>query len=321
MSIDEFDVVTGAFGYSGKYITSRLLDLGHHVRTLTNSINRPNPFGAQVKPVPYNFDHLDLLTESLRGAGVLYNTYWVRFDYKNFSHSAGIENSLRLFTAARQAGVRRVVHISITNPSETSTLPYFNGKARIERGLIESGLSYAILRPAVLFGKEDILINNIAWTLRHLPVFGVFGDGSYRLQPIYVDDLAELAVNQGQQQSDCTNDAIGPETFTYRELVRTIARVTGKIRPVISVSPALGYWAGWLIGKLMGDVLITRDEITGLMQDLLYTSSPPTAKTSLSGWATDHASTLGLHYASELRRRIHRDEPYEIPSSAGDTSR
>jgi uncharacterized protein YbjT (DUF2867 family) len=309
---NKFDVVTGAFGYSGKYITRRLLDLGHTVRTLTNSINRPNPFGPQVQAYPYNFNNLDELTDSLRGAGVLYNTYWVRFDYKNFSHAVGIENSMRLFTAARQAGVQRVVHVSITNPSETSPLPYFRGKARLERGLIESGISYAILRPAVLFGKEDILINNIAWTLRHLPVFGVFGNGNYRLQPIYVDDLAELAVTQGQEQSDGIIDAIGPETFTYRELVRTISKTIGKNRPIISVSPTFGYWAGWLIGKLMGDVVITHDEITGLMQDLLYTSSPPAGKTNLSGWAMDHATTLGLHYASELRRRIHRDEAYQI---------
>jgi NADH dehydrogenase len=189
---------------------------------------------------------------------MLYNTYWVRFDYADFSHAAGIQNSLKLFSAAKQAGVRRIVHISITNPSENSPLPYFSGKARLERGIIESGLSYAILRPAVLFGNEDILINNIAWTLRHLPVFGIFGDGSYRIQPIYVDDLARLAVEAGQEQTDRIVDAIGPETFTYSELVWTIGDIIGKRRLRLSVSPTLGYWAGWLIGKLMGDILITR---------------------------------------------------------------
>jgi uncharacterized protein YbjT (DUF2867 family) len=311
MAAKEFDVVTGAFGYSGRYITRRLLELGHTVHTMTNSINRPNPFGSQVEVLPFNFDNFDQLTETLRGAAVLYNTYWVRFDHANFSHAAAIENSLRLFAAAKQAGVKRIIHISITNPSETSSLPYFSGKARLERGLIESAVSYAILRPAVLFGKEDILINNIAWILRHLPVFGVFGDGGYRLQPIYVDDLAMLAVEQGQDQTDRIIDAVGPESFTYRDLVRTIGTIIGKNRPIISVSPELGYRTGWLIGKLLGDVLITRNEITGLMQNLLYTSSPPAGKTPLTEWAKEHASTLGIHYASELRRRIHRDIPYE----------
>jgi len=311
MSTVEFDVVTGAFGYSGKYITQRLLEQGCTVRTLTNSINRPNPFGNQVQAYPYDFENIDKLTESLRGAAVLYNTYWVRFDYADFSHAAAIENSLKLFAAAKQAGVRRVVHISITNPSETSSLPYFSGKARLERGLIESGLSYAILRPAVLFGKEDILINNIAWTLRHLPVFGVFGDGSYWIQPIYVDDLARLAVEQGQDLTNRIINAIGPETFTYRDLVHTIGTIIGKNRPIISVSPSLGYWIGWILGKLMGDILITRDEITGLMQERLYTYSPPVGTTCLTDWAKEHASTLGLHYASELKRRLHRETSYE----------
>lgn len=311
MSTAEFDVVTGAFGYSGKYITSRLIKQGHNVRTLTNSLNRPNPFGEQVQAYPYNFENLDKLTDSLRGAAVLYNTYWVRFDYNDFSQAAAIENSLRLFAAAKQAGIRRVVHISITNPSETSFLPYFSGKARLEHGLIESGLSYAILRPAVLFGKEDILINNIAWVLRHLPIFGVFGNGSYWIQPIFVEDLARLAVEQGQDQTNRIINAIGPETFTYRELVSTIGTIINKNRPIISVSPSVGFWVGRILGKLMGDILITRDEIAGLMQELLYVNSPPVGTTRLTDWAKEHASTLGLHYASELRRRRYREKAYE----------
>jgi uncharacterized protein YbjT (DUF2867 family) len=310
MPLEGFDVVTGAFGYSGKYITRRLLALGHTVRSLTNSIQRPNPFGDQVQALPFNFDHPNRLVESLHGAAVLYNTYWVRFDYADFSHARAIRNSLQLFEAARQAGVKRVVHISITNPSQDSPLTYFSGKAELELALSETGLSHAILRPAVLFGKEDILINNIAWTLRHLPVFGVFGDGTYRLQPIYVDDLAALAVEQGQKQEDRVIDAIGPETFTYRQLVSTIGRLIGRPRPVISLLPSLGYAAGWLIGQLVGDVLITRDEVAGLMQDLLYTSSPPAGATRLTAWVQEHAETLGRYYASELKRRLNREAPY-----------
>jgi uncharacterized protein YbjT (DUF2867 family) len=310
MAQEGFEVVTGAYGYSGRYITHRLLELGHSVHTLTNSTLRLNPFGAQVAAFPYNFDHLDQLIASLRGATVLYNTYWVRFDYADFSHARAIQNSLRLFEAAKEAGVSRVVHISITNPSEDSPLPYFSGKARLERALRESGLSYAILRPAVLFGKEDILINNIAWTLRRLPIFGVFGDGSYRLQPIYVDDLAALAVEQGQGTQERLIDAIGPETFTYRELVTTIGQLIGKRRPIISMPPSIGYAAGWLIGQWMGDVMITRDEIDGLMQDLLFTTSPPAGSTRLTDWVQEHREMLGCYYASELRRRLDRKAPY-----------
>lgn len=303
MSSSEIHVVTGAFGYSGKYIAKRLLDAGYQVRTITNSPTRLNPFGGKVKAYPFNFDNLEKLIDSLREASVLYNTYWVRFNRPDFTYSASVDNTLKLFDAAKKAGIKRIVHISITNPSEDSHLEYFSSKAKLERALIESGLTYAILRPTVLFGKEDILINNIAWFLRKFPVFGVFGNGNYRLQPIYVDDLAKLAVEEGQKAENCIIDAIGPETFTYRGLVEEIGNIIGKPRPIVSIPPTIGYFVGWLVGKTVGDITITRDEINGLMAELLCTDSPPAGKTKLSDWIERNSSTLGMRYTSELARR------------------
>lgn len=306
----DLHVVTGAFGYSGKYIAQRLLDSGVRVQTITNSPARANPFAGQVEAKPFNFERPDQLAAALSGARVLYNTYWVRFNHRDFSHTDAVANTLTLFEAAKQAGVERVIHVSITNPSEESSLEYFSGKARLEKALIDSGLSYAILRPTVLFGKEDILVNNIAWVLRKLPVFGVFGSGRYRIQPIHVDDLAALAVAQGSRREDVIIDAIGPETFTYRELVETIGEIIGHRRPIISVPPTLGYWVGSLLGWLVDDVLITREEIEGLMADLLVTDSPPAGTTRLTDWARQHADELGRQYASELARRRNRKQAY-----------
>lgn len=303
--------ITGAFGYSGKYIAQRLLNDGRQVITLTNSLHRPNPFGDRVQAFPFHFDEPEKLAATLRDVQVLYNTYWVRFNHGDFGHETAVTNTLTLFQAAQQAGVERIVHVSITNPSLNSPLEYFHGKARLEQALIDSGVSYAILRPTVLFGKEDILINNIAWMLRRFPVFGVFGDGRYRLQPIYVDDLAQLAVTQGQSRENVIIDAIGPETFTYRDLVNTIGAIIGKKRPILSIPPALGYTVGWAVGQLVNDVLITREEIEGLSADLLYTPSPPAGSTRLTDWATRHAASLGQHYTSELARRRERSQPYQ----------
>lgn len=310
MNGQENHAVTGAYGYSGKYIANRLLEEGRAVITLTNSPSRANPFGDRVRAFPFHFHEPDLLAEQLKGVSVLYNTYWVRFNHALFSHGGAVENTLTLFEAARKAGVERVVHISITNPSEDSPLEYFRGKAVLEKALIASGMSYAILRPAVLFGREDILINNIAWVLRHIPIFGVFGSGRYRLQPIYVDDLARLAVEQGKSRESAVVNAVGPETFTYRELVARIGELVGKRRPVISVPPWLGYIAASVVGKLVGDVVVTRDEIEGLMGNLLCVDSPPTGTTALTDWAREHAETLGRHYASELARRKDRMSAY-----------
>ncbi len=304
MKTGEKHVVTGAFSYSGKYIAQRLLDAGHRVTTITNRLNRPDYFQGKVEVKPLDFSNHKQLVDSLRGAAVLYNTYWVRFNHVTFSHSQAVENTLRLFAAAQEAGVRKLVHISITNPSETSQLEYFRGKGQLERALKESGLSYAILRPAVLFGKEDILINNMAWVMRRFPVVGVFGDGSYRLQPIYVDDLARLAVEQGAGSENTIINAIGPETFTYRELLSMIGTTIGKCRPIMSTPPWLGYLCGIIIGRLVGDTIITFEEIRGLMADLLYVNDKPAGTTRLTEWMQEHADTLGIAYANELARRI-----------------
>ena len=181
---------------------------------------RPARWATPCRPCRFDFDRPERLAKSLAGVSVLYNTYWVRFNHRNFTFAEAVRNSRTLFHAARQAGVERIVHTSITNPSLDSPLEYFRGKAQVEQALKDCGVSAAVLRPAVLFGGHDILINNMAWTLRHLPVFGLFGRGDYRLQPIHVEDFASLAVAAGRQRDNVTINAIGPETFTYRELLR-----------------------------------------------------------------------------------------------------
>jgi len=303
-------IVTGAFGYSGKYIAQRLLDQGHAVHTLTNSPKRENPFGGRVIASPFRFDQPEELVPVLAGAQALINTYWVRFDHRDFTHAEAVANTLALFRAVRAAQISRVVHVSITNPTRAADLPYFRGKAELERTLIESGLSYSILRPTVLFGMEDILVNNIAWALRRFPVFAIFGDGSYCLQPIYVDDLAALAVAQAQESRNAVIDAVGPETFTYRKLVTTIGGAIGKRRPLVRVTPGVGYAAASVIGRFVGDVFLTREEIAGLMRGLLCTDSPPAGPTRLTDWIRQHKDTLGRRYASELARRRDRLKSY-----------
>ncbi len=303
--------ITGAFGFSGKYIARRLLDKGCQVITLTNSPHRQNPFGGKITAHRFHFDDPEKLRATLAGVRVLYNTYWVRFNYKTFQYADAVKNTLTLFEAAKEAGVERIIHVSITNPDKDSPLEYFSGKAQLEQALKDSGLSYAILRPAVLFGDEGILINNIAWVLRRFPFFVVFGAGKYRLQPIFVDDLAALAVAQAEGKENTTINAIGPESFTYWELVGEIGRIIGKPKPIVSVPPAIGYFVALLIGKAMHDVMVTHDEIEGLMADLLHVDAPPAGITKLTDWIREHRDTLGRHYASELARRRDRISDYK----------
>lgn len=297
-------VVTGAFGYTGKAIAQALLTNGNKVRTLTNTRPERDPFAGAVEALPLAFDRAEQLTASLAGVKVLYNTYWVRFNHRRFSHQEAVTNTKRLFDAAKAAGVERIVHVSITNPSLDSPFEYFRGKAELEAYLAQLGIPYTILRPAVFFGNEDILINNIAWVLRTFPVFGVFGDGAYGIQPIHVNDFAELSVAAGSRTGDEVIDAVGPESFTFRQLVASLSQIIGCPRPIVGIPPWLGLLTGSIMGVAKHDVVITREEIGGLMAGLLAVDSPPVGRTKLTDWATEHRTTLGVRYANELSRRI-----------------
>ena len=294
--------VTGAFGYTGKYITRRLLARGNQVITLTGHPDRPNEFKGRVEAFPFHFENPDALTASLLGVETLYNTYWVRFDHGERTFDRAVANTRVLINCAQAAGVQRLVHVSISNPSIDSHLPYFRGKALLEEAIQQSGLSYGILRPTVIFGREDVLINNIAYLLRRFPVFAVPGSGDYRLQPVFVEDMAELAIQAGHEDKNLTLDVVGPEIFTFDELVSLIAQVLGSRARLIHLPPGLALALSRLVGLAVGDVVLTRDELAGLSAGLLVSSLPPSGQTKFSEWVRENVQNLGREYASEIGR-------------------
>jgi NADH dehydrogenase len=294
------DCVTGAFGFSGRHIAARLLAGGRRVRTLTDHPDPASPLADRIDARRYAFDDPARLARDLDGVHTLYNTYWVRFERAATTYELAIRNTRRLFAAARAAGVRRIVHVSIANPSLAPDLPYYRGKELLEEELARSGLSFAVVRPTVLFGDGGILIHDIAWLLRNLPVFAVIGSGNYRLQPVHVDDLARLCVERGEVGPDEILDAAGPETFRYRELVAAIRSAVGSRAAVVRVPQAVGLAAARAIGALLRDVLVTREELVGLRRDLLVSRAAPTGIVRFSEWLARHRGTVGAHYLSEL---------------------
>lgn len=299
-------VVTGAFSYTGRYVARILLERGHTVRTLTHHIDRANPFGERVSVFPYNFHDPDKLAHSLRGASALINTYWVRFPRGKSTFDTAVQNTRTMIAAARQAGVERIVHVSIANPSLDSPLGYYKGKAVLEEAVRASGLPHTIVRPTVIFGGEDILINNIAWFVRHFPVFGIPGDGCYGIRPIYVEDMARLLVDASESEinRNATIDAVGPQTFTFEELVQLIADETGASARLVHLPPALAYVSTRVIGLFTRDVILTWEEYQGLLANLLVTKGPPTGETRLSDWLRANRDRVGKSYASEIARHF-----------------
>lgn len=295
-------VITGAFSYTGKYATRLLLDRGFHVRTLTNHPDRQNPFGPQVQVFPYNFDRPNELRKALSGASTLINTYWVRFPRGSSTFETAVRNTENLIAAAKDAGIRRIVHVSIANPSADSPLDYYRGKAKLEQAIFDCGVPFTILRPTVIFGLEDILINNIAWFVRRFPVFGIPGDGLYGIRPIYVEDMAQLLSDAVDESGNAVTDAVGPERYTFEELVRLIAQ---KIRPslrCIHLPASAAYLATRIMGWFVGDVVLTWQEYQGLMANLLAPEGPPTGQTRLSYWLDENRAQIGRNYASEVAR-------------------
>ena len=299
------DVVTGAFSYSGGAIARALEHHGRRVRTITGHPGRAAD-ATSVEVRPLDFDDQLGLVESLRGATTLYNTYWVRFARRQIDHDLAVANSTTLFHAAKRAGVQRIVHVSITHPGSESPLPYFRGKALVERALAESDMSFAVLRPAILFGGDGVLLNNIAWLLRHLPVFAVGGRGDERIRGIHIDDLAALAVAKGSERDDSVTDAVGPECPTFLELVILIREAVGSRSRIIRVPGAVIPPLSYLLGLALGDVLLTRDEYVAMSGGLADTDGPATGTTALSEWLADHGGSLGLTYANEIDRHFTR---------------
>ena len=297
-----FDVVTGAFSYTGRYIAQRLLSQERRVRTLTNHPKRPGAEDIKVDVAPLQFTDRAALVESLRGADVLYNTYWVRFRHGRMGFGEAIANTRTLVGAAAEAGVRKIVHISVSNPSVDSELDYYAGKARTEEIVRGSGLPWAIVRPTLVFGTGDILINNIAWLLRRMPMFVIPGHGTYRVQPVAVEDVAEIATWAAEQTDNMTLDAAGPDTVTYAELVEGIAIAVGRRPHFFVMPPRLTLWAADIVSRYKRDIMLTRQELQGLMDELLVSSEKPRGTRRIDNWLLTNADLVGRTYASELDR-------------------
>lgn len=303
------DVVTGAFSFTGRAIAEELLERGRMVRTLTRRDGRGDPLAARIERAELQFRDEDALRSALDGVDTLFNTYWVRFAHGATTFDRAVENTRVLLRAAKAAGARRVVHVSVTNPSLASALPYFRGKAEVEQDVAASALSYAIVRPTLVFGPRDILVNNIAWGLRRSPVFPIAGDGSYRVQPVSVEDTATICVDAGSGAKDVVLDAAGPETITYEELVRLVAAAVGTRVRIVHWPSRLVLALARVTGAVRRDVLLTAEELEGLRASLLVSDQPPLGRASFSSWVAANGDALGRGYVSELARNFRPYDP------------
>jgi uncharacterized protein YbjT (DUF2867 family) len=238
---------------------------------------------------------------------VFVHSYYIRFPYGGDTFERAVDRSAVLLDRAKRAGVRRIVHVSVSNADESSNLPYYRNKGRQERLVRESGLEFVILRPALVFGPGDILLNNIAWFLRRSPIFSVFADGSYRLQPVELGAFARVVVEAADDAATDTTTAVaGPVDYTYVDVVRSICAAVGSRAKIIHMPASLALAASWAAGFLVRDVVLTRDEAAGLMREYLFSTNPHRVGTSLDDWLqrSDVRHDLGRTYSSEVARHF-----------------
>jgi uncharacterized protein YbjT (DUF2867 family) len=297
------NVVTGALSFTGRAIAEELLQRGERVLSLSRRDDPSDPLRKRIDVRLLRFD--DTLGTSLEGAHTLYNTYWIRFERGASTFDDAVRRTTLLFEAARRAGVRRIVHISVSRADAADDLAYFRGKHRLERWLAESDLEWAVVRPTLVFGPNDILVNNIAWILHRVPLFLVPRPVECLVQPVSVRDTARIAVDAAP---GVIQDAAGPEVHRFDQLIRLIAGAVGSRARIIAAprAVALACVAAW--NAVVRDVVVTRDELVGLSRSLLTSSEPPLGSDRFSDWLRESAGTLGRRYQSELRRNFRGQE-------------
>lgn len=294
--------VTGSFGFTGRALTEQLLAAGHEVVTLSRRSGSDDPLAERIVVQPFDTIEPDALVASLAGVETLFNTYWLRFPRGDSTFEGAVARSATLLAAARSAGVRRVVHVSVVNAAPDAETPYVRAKAALEAVVRSSGLEWVIVRPTLTYGPNDILINNLAWALRRLPIYGIPGLGRYTVQPVHVDDVARICVEAAAGPSGVVLDAAGPETMPYRELVDRVRASVGSRSLVVPMPGVVVLAAARVLGLLVRDVVLTRDEIRELTSSLLTSHQPPRGEIRISDWLPANADQLGRRWSSELAR-------------------
>ena len=303
--------ITGAWSYSGRHVARRLLDRGDTVLSLTNHpAPDPHLFQGQVKAVPFDFTP-GRLAAHLAEIDVLACAYWTRHNRPPvghrgpwMSHAEATQRSQALIREAKTAGVRRLVWTSIANPGLDADLPYYQGKARVEAAVRSSGLSYGILRPACFFGPGGILLENVAWAVRRLPVFPLPAAAApFHVRPIHVEDYADLVAEAVHSQETFVRDAAGPDRVEFAALVRHLSAVMGSRTRLVSLPLPVCHLLYAAASRVMGETILTLDELKGLSRNRLDSREDPAGSISLLAYVAANAGTLGRRFLREPRRR------------------
>ena len=267
--------VFGGTGFLGRRVVRHLRGTGTRVRIVARH-RRPGE-DAGIEQIAADAHDQRCVEAAVVGAGCVVNaiSLYVEHGTDTF-HSVHVETAAKIARAARQAGIRRFVHISGIGANTASSSPYIRSRGEGEAAVQTAFPGAVIIRPAVMFAADDAFLTTILRLLRSLPAYPIFGDGRTRLQPVYVDDVAAaIAQILRQSQKPCAvYELAGPRVYSYEELLRTIARIAG-MGPVLMRMP-FAFWnalAG--VAEMLPRPPLTRNQVELMQIDTTATPSLP----------------------------------------------
>ena len=278
--------VTGASGFVGRHVTTLLAGRGHQVRALVRDDPGRAAAALPAERTPGDLADPAALAALTRGADVIVHLVGIIVEAGAATFEAvHVEGTRRLLTAAREAGVRRFVHMSAVGArDEPGATRYHRTKWRAEELVRSSGLSHAIFRPSIISGPENRPIRTLARLHRWSPLVPVFGDGSFAMQPVWIGDVAlAFALAAERPALSGVFELGGPATLTYEEFVRAIGRAAGHPRRLVHVPLAVARAAAAALGVMGPLAPLTLDQLQMLVEG---SATPANALESTFGiWA------------------------------------
>ncbi len=239
-------LITGATGYIGRHLVQHFMDEGLPVRCLVPKAQMKRISWEQDQPnspevIQGSIIEEDILFRAVTGVHTiihLESAQW--WGNRRDLEQIEVVGTRTLITVARSARVGRLIYLSQLGATPSSAYTLHKIKGQVEEAVRNSGLAYTILRPGIVYGEGDTFINHIAMMMRGNPFFFLMpGGGEVLLHPIHVDDLVTIIAISLEHMA-CIDNTIefgGPEYTTFRDLLRTLSRVTGMSRLLIPVPP------------------------------------------------------------------------------------
>ncbi len=266
--------VFGGTGFLGRRVVRQLREAGETVRVASRHPgraegNRLEPFVADVR----NGRSVEAAVANAVGVVNAVSLY-AEHGSETF-HSVHVEAAARVASAAKRAGVKRLVHLSGIGADASSASRYIRSRGEGEAAVQAAFPGAVIIRPAVMFAPDDGFLTVILRLLRRLPVYPMFGDGRTRLQPVYADDVA-AAIVRVLRQSETPHpvyELAGPRVYSYAELLQTTAREAG-LRPVLMRAPFGLWYALASLAEMLPRPPLTRNQVELMQVDTVSSDQP-----------------------------------------------